>query len=183
MRSAILRLAGTALVLSALAIWWGPAYRHWLAMCATTALWIVGVRLDLRQVDVLAPLDIAFFVAIALSLPRYSTAARCWRLTVGVLSCVGIELVTILGFISLDLASLPPGLVDKLAALRGSVMAMVAWATPALLTPILFRAAARNCLERRHARAGTGRRLKRDKSSASGWPMGSAARDRKTCRR
>ena len=123
----------------AVALWAGDAYRAVLARLASALLHLVGVPLQLVELDLLAPLDLALFAALAFSIVSPDRSMRVSRLILGLIAGITIELGTVFLWILIDTVA-PRSLAESrfVTDLRGGIMATIAWVSPGLLAYLLF---------------------------------------------
>jgi len=115
-----------------------PQYLRFLSSVALALFALVGIEMRLVRLDVLAPIDLALFAALALSSFEVPWPARLGRLSVGLVLLFLLEIVVLM--IGLDLfliQELPP---DSSGGLFFSNLeSLIAWAGAPIVWIALFR--------------------------------------------
>lgn len=117
----------------------GDLYRVGLARAVEAGFWLLGNRVDLFSLEVLSPLDLAWFIALCLGTTPVRPALRVRALLIGTPMLLAIEVV--LGmFLMYSAARGSQGhpFPALAIAVRDSVMASYAWVMPILLWLVLL---------------------------------------------
>jgi hypothetical protein len=134
----VLRFLAWATPLTWLATTVYSPYVRVLARVATLLFTMVGIGIHVESVEILAPVELALFAALALSSFATPWPARLARLALGLGILFVLEVVTVVGgailFLMLDL---PPG--SPLLLFTQNVVGLMAWAGAPVAWILLFR--------------------------------------------
>jgi hypothetical protein len=134
----LLRFLLWATPLTWLATRFYPQYLRFLSSVAIALFSLVGISMRLEQLDVLAPIDLALFAALALSSFDVRWPARLARLFAGLAVLFVLEIVMLMGGLYLFLIrGLPPG--SSGALLFQNVESLIGWAGAPVVWVVLFR--------------------------------------------
>ncbi len=134
----LIRFLAWATPLTWLATAFYAPYLRFLCAVAIGILGGLGVQVHLQRADVLAPIDLALFIALAMSLGGVRWPSRIARLAIGLVVLLVIEIVIVSSGILLFLIMGLPA--DRgLGLLFENAVSLIGWAAAPALWVALFR--------------------------------------------
>lgn len=137
----LLRFLLWATLLSVPCAFVSHVYQRGLAQVAMAALAVFGQGVEIQDVQVMAPFDLAIFAAMCLASLAAPRPARVRALAIGVPALVGIEVLTVVAGIAVYL--MWPAESNELAAslrVTGLVIETVPWVSAAVVWLLLLGA-------------------------------------------
>ena len=115
-----------------------PQYLRFLSGIAIALFAMAGVEMRLATLEVLAPVDLALFAALALSSYDVRWPVRLVRLTFGVVMLFVLEIVVLMsGIVLFLMIGLTPG--SPAARFFQNIESLIAWAAAPIVWITLFR--------------------------------------------
>jgi hypothetical protein len=135
----LLRFLLWATLLSVPCAFVSHGYHRGLAQVAMAALAVFGQGVEIEDVQVMAPFDLAIFAAMCLASLAAPRAARIRALAIGLPALVGIEVLTVVAGIAVSLLW-PEGSsgLDTSLRLTGYVIETIPWVSAAVVWLLLL---------------------------------------------
>jgi hypothetical protein len=135
----LLRFLMWATVLSLPSLWVSHLWQHGLARVAMAVLAAVGQGVEIQDVELMAPFDLAIFAAMCLSSASAPWAQRRRALAIGLPALLGIEVLTVVAAIGVTLPwrENSPQL-EASMRLTGNVIETVPWVSAAVVWLLLL---------------------------------------------
>jgi len=135
----LLRFLLWATLLSLPCLWISHAWQHGLARAAMLAFAALGQGVEIDEVQLMAPFDLAIFAAMCLASVASPWPARRRALAIGLPALLGIELLTVLAAIGITLPwrENSPQL-EASMRLTGNLIETVPWVSAALVWLLLL---------------------------------------------
>ena len=115
-----------------------PQYLRLLSSVALALFAVAGIQMRLERLDVLAPVDLAIFCALALSSDAVPWRVRLWRIALGLIVLFVLEVVMLMiGLVVFLVVGLPPS--SPWSQLIRNLSDVVAWAAAPVVWIALFK--------------------------------------------